>query len=68
MYLFNPSSTTFLKNFMANTNYQHADEYNIDVYVSGYANTTSAITGVRFQAVSGNIDSGSFKLYGIKDS
>ena len=68
MYLFNPSSTTFVKHFIANTNYQHADEYNIDVYKAGYANTTSAITGVRFQAVSGNIDSGSFKLYGIKDS
>ena len=68
MYLFNPSSTTFVKHFIANTNYQHADEYNIDVYPAGYANTTSAITGVRFQAISGNIDSGSFKLYGIKDS
>jgi len=66
--LFNPSSTTFVKHFIANTNYAHADDYSIDLYVGGYANTTSAITGARFSAVSGNIDAGTFKLYGLGDS
>ena len=37
------------------------------LYIAGYANTTSAINAVRFQANTGNID-GTIKLYGIKDS
>jgi hypothetical protein len=68
MHLFNPSSTTFVKHFISNTNYSHSADITINAYVGGYGNTTSAITGVRFSAISGNIDSGTIKLYGIKDS
>jgi hypothetical protein len=32
---------------------------------SGYFNTTTAITGIRFQMESGNIDSGTIEMYGI---
>ena len=39
-----------------------------DVYSAGYANTTSAVNGVKFLVNSGNIDAGTIKLYGIKDS
>ena len=35
-------------------------------FVSGYVNTTTAITRIRFKADSGNIDSGTIKMYGIK--
>ena len=35
---------------------------------AGYGNTTSAVDGIKFQMSSGNIDSGTIKLYGIKDS
>jgi len=66
--IFNPSSTTFVKHYIATTSYAHADDYIINTYIGGYGNTTSAITGVRFSAVSGNIDSGTIKLYGLKDS
>ena len=66
MHLFNPSSTTFVKHFISNTNYSHSADITINAYVGGYGNTTSAITGVRFSAISGNIDAGTFKLYGIK--
>ena len=38
------------------------------IHYSGYCNTTSAIDGVQFAMSSGNIDSGTIKLYGIKDS
>jgi hypothetical protein len=34
---------------------------------AGYANTTSAIDGIQFSMSSGNIDSGTIKLYGIGD-
>ena len=35
---------------------------------AGYCNTTSAVDAVQFSVSSGNYDSGTFKLYGIKDS
>jgi len=42
--------------------------YNNTARVAGYFNTTSAITGLSFKMESGNIDAGTIKLYGIKDS
>ena len=70
LYLFNPSSTTFVKHFMARFPYMdsRSPQYVYDCFTSGYFNTTSAITAIRFQMGSGNIDAGTFKLYGIKDS
>ena len=70
MILFNPSSTTFVKHFMSQTNYVADDAVTLGVnsYVAGYCNVTAAIDGVQFKMVSGNIDAGKIKLYGIKDS
>ena len=66
--LFNPSSTTFAKHFMSNVNYYNDSDYSINCYIAGYGNTTSAVNAIRFQMSSGNIDAGTIKLYGIKDS
>ena len=70
LYLFNPSSTTFVKHFIARTaqNYRAGAPAALDQYISGYFNTTAAITAIQFKMESGNIDAGTFKLYGIKDS
>ena len=68
LFLYNPSSTTFVKHFMSRSNTYHQSDYSVDVYVAGYCNTTSAIDGVQFTCTSGNIDAGTIKLYGIKDS
>jgi len=67
LYLFNPSSTTFVKHFISKVNYQ-GSAYSINSYLAGYCNTTTSIDGVQFSYSSGNIDSGTIKLYGIKDS
>jgi len=68
LYLFNPSSTTFVKHFLCQTNYcDHGDESHFHFY-SGYLNTTTAVDAVQFTMSSGNIDAGTIKLYGIKDS
>jgi hypothetical protein len=40
----------------------------IDSFVGGYINTTSAVDAIQFKMDSGNIDSGTIKLYGIKGS
>ena len=67
MQLFNPSSTTFVKHFISNAT-EELSNYNQHSYVAGYFNTTSAVDAVQFKMSSGNIDSGTIKLYGIKDS
>ena len=68
MYLFNPSQTTFVKHFIARSHYSGHDEQSSDDFIAGHCNVTAAIDGVQFKFVSGNIDSGTIKLYGIKDS
>jgi len=68
LHLFNPSSTTFVKHFISRVHSYHQSDLAYTMFVAGYGNTTSAINGVRFQMSSGNIDSGTIKLYGIKDS
>jgi hypothetical protein len=67
-YLFNPSSTTFLKNFIMTNQYSHQSDYSQNHFVSGYANTTSAVNAVKWTYSSGNVDSATVKLYGIKGS
>ena len=68
LFLYNPSSTTFVKHFMCNTNEYNATVVSLNYFTAGYFNTTSAINAVQFKFDSGNIDAGKIKLYGIKDS
>ena len=65
LHLFNPSSTTFVKHFMSTCNLYEDGDYSIQQFLSGYGNTTSAVDAVQFKFDSGNIDSGTIKLYGI---
>ena len=64
--IYNPSSTTFVKNFMSRTNAQAYSATNIsfDNYIAGYGNTTSAVNAVQFKMSSGTFD-GVIKLYGV---
>ena len=64
MSLFNPSSTTYVKHFIAVINNYTQDNYSENDYLAGYGNTTSAINAVRFQMSSGNFD-GTILMYGI---
>ena len=66
--LFNPASTTFVKHFMVQHQHQQHAAQSYQTHVAGYFNTTAAIDNIVFKFASGNIDSGTFKLYGIKDS
>jgi len=65
--IFNPSSTTYVKHFIANTNNLRNDViYFYNNYTAGYGNTTSAVNAVQFKMSSGNIDAGTIYMYGIK--
>ena len=67
LYLFDPSSTTFAKHFLCRfTSHQNSEGGNQDQFTSGYVNVTAAINAVLFRFHTGNIDSGTIKLYGIK--
>ena len=63
--LFNPSSTTYVKHFICNSNWYRTDNISFNGYMAGYGNTTSAINAIRFKMSSGNFD-GTISLYGIK--
>ena len=63
--LFNPSSPTFVKNFICNMSETGATPRASNNYIAGYGNTTSAINGVQFKYASGNIDSGDIILFGL---
>ena len=63
--LFDPSSTTFIKHFIARTNNAHQSDKTRDVFTAGYFNTTSAINAIQFKMSSGNIDAGTIKMYGV---
>ena len=65
LHLFNPSDTTFVKHFLIDTHSHGPSNYTMRFLVGGYFNTTSAITRLRFKFSSGNIDSGTIKLYGV---
>jgi hypothetical protein len=65
LHLFNPSSTTFVKHFIAQTQYMHAQPATQGCHVAGYFNTTSVIDAIQFKMVTGTIDAGDICLYGI---
>jgi|TARA_E500000318_G_scaffold107398_1_gene116611 hypothetical protein len=72
LHIFNPSSTTFVKHFISRFSHMYeqsnGDNYAWDNNKSGYFNTTTALTRFQFKYSTGNIDAGTIKLYGIKDS
>ena len=63
--IFNPSSTTFVKHFIATCNSASVQPMTTQTFLAGYFNTTSAITGIQFKQNTGNIDAGDICLYGI---
>ena len=63
--LYDPSSTTYVKHFVADGNgYDHGD-YTVTSHNAGYINTTSAIDEISFKFSSGNIDAGTIKMFGV---
>ena len=65
LHLFDPSNTTFVKHFISDIHEHQGSNYAVRKFLSGYANTTSAINAIDFKFASGNIDSGVIKLYGV---
>ena len=69
LHLFDPSNTAFVKHFISAISYEQKSGggavYQVNSYIAGYGNTTSAVDAVQFSMSSGNLDSGSISLYGV---
>ena len=65
MHLWNPASTTYVKNFQARTNQNAYTDSVHGFFTAGYINTTSAVNAIQFTMNSGNFD-GKIKLWGVK--
>ena len=65
LYLFNPSSTTFMKHWINRSHSYSGGDFSLDGLQAGYFNTTSAIDAIQFKMTDDEIDSGTISLYGI---
>jgi hypothetical protein len=63
--VFNPSSTTYVKHFIGRCSSYYYSNANLCGHFAGYANTTSALTNIRFKMSSGNIDDGKILMFGV---
>jgi hypothetical protein len=64
LYLFNPSSTTYVKHFLGTNNTMEGGPSSNRQFTGGYANTTSAINAIKFLPNSSTF-TGTIRLYGI---
>ena len=62
--LYSPSSTTFVKHFIARASNYRSSDFIEDSFCAGYFNTTSAINAIQFKPESGDFD-GVIKMYGV---
>ena len=65
LWLYNPSSTTFVTHWMSTVQIYNSSDYSVIFRTAGYFNTTSAIDEIQFKPASGTIDAGTISLYGI---
>ena len=65
LHLFNPASTTYVKNWYARGNANISGARSDDDMPAGYFNTTTALNAIQFKMSSGNFD-GKIKMYGVK--
>mgnify|MGYP003639473196 CR=1 FL=1 len=64
--IYQPWSTDFQKHFYSETMNQNGGDQATLQKIGGYISTTSAVNAFQFYQTSGNIDTGTIKLYGIE--
>jgi hypothetical protein len=68
LWLFDPSSTIFTKQYLSVCNMYRYNNYSQQYRTAGYINTASAIDEIQFKFSTGEIQAGKIKLYGLGDS
>lgn len=66
LFLYNPASTTYVKHFVTRLNMYGGSNYSGDYFIAGYINNTAVISEIDFKFSSGNISTGTIKMWGIK--
>ena len=66
LWLFEPSSTVYKKNWMATTQFYLENDKSCQHFDAGYFNFTAALTNVQFKMSSGNFD-GTINLFGVDE-
>ena len=66
LHIFDPSSSVFVKHWISDFCISHNADLVSTRHNAGYFNTTTALTRFRFKFESGNIDSGTIDMYGVK--
>ena len=64
LWLFNPSSTTYVKHFYSRVAGYKSNSAVLDSFSAGYFNNTNDIDAIQFKMSSGNMD-GTIKMYGV---
>ena len=64
LYLYSPSSTTYVKQFMSTTQFYENGDQSWNFFAAGYINTTTAVAQVSFTTNTGTFG-GKIKMYGI---
>ena len=64
LHIFNPSSTTFVKHYIA-VSHRMDDATSNHMFVGGYGNTTSAVDAIQFKNDTGTMDAGIIFLHGL---
>ena len=65
LWLFNPSSTTYVKHWYSRVHGYKSGNDSTDGFSAGYFNTTSDIDAIQFIMQGGNIQEGTIKMYGV---
>ena len=65
LHIFNPASTTYVKNFYATCNYWDDVNRSLNSFIGGYMNTTSAVNAISFLFSSSYTTTGTIKMYGV---
>ena len=65
MTLYDPSSTTYVKQFTIETNAYNGGDQQAHQLIAGYVNTTSAVDAIQFLFSHGNMDEGTIYMYGV---
>ena len=64
LYLFAPSSTTYVKHWYSRCNNYNSGDKSEDCFAAGYINTTAAIDEIQFTMSADNL-TGTIKMYGL---
>ena len=65
LFFWNPGSTTYVKMYFGESCSYHSGNCHYQYNVGGYANTASAVDGIKFVFSTGDFAAGSFSLYGL---